>query len=116
MQIEVTTDHNVQGSAALIVQIKADVDSALSRFGDRITRVEAHLADENPNGPGTADKRCTLEARPAGSQPVAVTNHATTVDEAYSGALDKLENLLERRFGRLDDHKGGDTIRQNEDR
>jgi hypothetical protein len=57
-----------------------------------------------------------LEARPAGQQPVAVTNHASTMDQAFSGALQKLQNLLESRFGRLDDRKGGDTIRQSGDR
>ncbi|MDG2112255.1 MAG: hypothetical protein P8N02_06540 [Actinomycetota bacterium] len=74
------------------------------------------MGDENATKKGGDDKRCMLEARPAGQPPVAVTNHASTLDQACSGALQKLQNLLEHRFGRLDDNKGGDTIRQNEDR
>ena len=116
MQIEVTTDNNVEGSDALIRQLEADVHAALSRFGDRLTRVEVHLGDENAAKKGGDDKRCVLEARPAGQPPVVVPNPASTLDKACGGALQKLQNLLERRFGRLDDNKGGDTIRQNEDR
>ncbi len=103
MQIEVSTDNNVEGTEELIRRLKAEVQDDLSRFSDRLTRVEVHLGDENAAKSGAADKRCTLEARPAGQPPVAVTNHAATLDEACSGALHKLENLLERRFGRLDD-------------
>ncbi len=102
MQIEVSTDHNVDGNDELIRRLKAEVHDDLTRFSDRLTRVEVHLGDENAAKSGAADKRCTLEARPAGQPPVAVTNHAATLDEACRGALHKLENLLERRFGRLD--------------
>ncbi len=114
MQIEVTTDRNVEGSDELIHRIEANVDSALARFRDRLTRVEVHLGDENAAKSGADDKRCMLEARPAGQKPVAVTNHAASLDEACGGALQKLENLLESRFGRLDDRKGRATIRREE--
>lgn len=116
MQIEVTTDRNVDGSDELIRQIEAEVEAALSRFSDQLTRVEVHLGDENAAKFGTADKRCMLEARPAGQQPVAVTNLAATLDEARRGALQKLENLLESKFGRRDHRKGGATIRRDEGR
>jgi Sigma 54 modulation protein / S30EA ribosomal protein len=113
MQIEVTTDHNVEGGDALIRRIEAEVEAALSRFGDQLTRVEVHLGDENAGKSGAADKRCMMEARPAGQQPVAVTNLAATLDEARRGALQKLENVLESKFGRLDRRKGGATIRRD---
>ncbi|MDQ2827294.1 MAG: ribosomal subunit interface protein [Actinomycetota bacterium] len=115
MHIEVTTDHNVDGSEELTSQIVAEVGAALARFSDQLTRVEVHLADENAAKGGGADKRCTVEARPAGQQPVAVTHHGATVHEACSGALRKLGNLLESRFGRLDLRKGGSTVRHAEE-
>lgn len=104
MQVEVSTDHNVEGTAELIGGLKAEVHHDLLRFSDRLTRVEVHLGDENAGESGPADKRCTLEARPAGQPPVAVTNRAATLDDACSGALHKLESLLDRRFGHLADH------------
>jgi len=115
MQIEVTTDRNVDGSDELTSQIAADVTAGLSRFSDQLTRVEVHLGDENADKSGPADKRCMIEARPAGQQPVAVTNHGATVEEACSGALRKLTSLLDSRFGRLDKRKGGATVRRAEE-
>jgi hypothetical protein len=114
MQIEVSSDNNVNASERLIHEVEADVDGALARFGDRLTRVEVHLGDENASKGGTADKKCTVEARPAGQDPVAVTNHAATLPEAWRGALQKLTNLLQSRFGKLDDRKGRATIRRDD--
>ncbi len=114
MQVEVTTDRAVEGGDELIREIEAEVGTALSRFGERLTRVEVHLGDENAGKHGADDKRCTLEARPAGQQPVAVTHHAATSAEALRGALKKLQKLLESKFGRLDDRKGRDSIRRDE--
>src|SRR5829696_8201924 len=79
MQIQVHTDRNVDVSAGIIERIEAELESALSRFSDQITRVEVHLGDESAGRSGGADKRCMLEARPAGQQPVAVTHHAASV-------------------------------------
>lgn len=114
MHIEVTTDKNVDGSEELIDRIVADVDAALARFREQLTRVEVHIADENAGKGGRTDKRCTLEARPAGQQPVAVTDRGATVDEACRGALRKLGNVLDRRSGRSDRRRGGATIRRAE--
>lgn len=111
MKIEVTTDQNIAADGAKIDRISAQVEGALERFADRLTRVEVHLSDDNASKPGKDDKRCTLEARPAGQQPVAVTNHADTVADALDGALSKLDRLLTTRFGKLDTSKGGASVR-----
>jgi len=112
MQIQVTTDNNVDGSAELTSKVDTDVTAALLRFSDQLTRVEVHLGDENADKGGTTDKRCVIEARPAGQQPVAVTNHGATVEEAYKGSLRKLTSLLDSQFGRQNNRKGGDTVRR----
>ncbi len=116
MQIQVNTDKNVAGHEALVRKVEAEVDTALSRFSDHLTRVEVHLGDESAGASTVADMRCTMEARPSGQQPVAVTHHADTLDEACRGAAQKLRKLLGSRFGRLHDRKGGDTLRQAETR
>ena len=67
MQIQVNTGDNVEGREELIARVEAGVAAALSRFDDRLTRVEVHLGDENAGKSGAADKRCMIEARPAGS-------------------------------------------------
>jgi ribosome-associated translation inhibitor RaiA len=111
MQVLVSTDNNVEGRDELVRRVEATVEAALSRFSQQVTRVEAHLGDESAGRRTGNDKRCMLEARVAGRAPVAVTNYADTLEEAFQGAADKLERLLESEFGRLDDRKGGASIR-----
>ncbi len=111
MLIQINTDKFVTVDARLVQRFETDMDSTLARFRHQITRTEIHLSDENAEKSGGADKRCMLEVRPARQQPLAVTHHAPSVDEAFSGALEKLEALLESVFGRSEHHKGGQTIR-----
>lgn len=103
MQIQINTDHNIDGSDRLAVHVRGVVEEALERFSDRITRVEVHLADENGAKTGTNDKRCVMEARLEHRRPAAVTHHAGTVDEAINGAAEKLKRLVESTVGRLAD-------------
>ena len=69
MQIEISTDRTIDGHEQLSAQAKAVVASALSRFSERITRVEVHLSDENANKSGQEDKRCMIEVRLEGVRP-----------------------------------------------
>jgi ribosome-associated translation inhibitor RaiA len=101
MQVQVNTDNNIQGED-LAPRVRTMVTQALERFGERITRVEAHLSDENGQKAGGDDKRCLLEARVAGLQPVAVSHHAETLQQAIDGALDKLKRAVESAIGRHD--------------
>ena len=107
MHIQVNTDHNIEGSEELTRQVEMVVEGALGRFGNRITRVEVHLTDENSSQkPGEHDKRCVMEARMAGLQPIAVRAEGSTVNQALDGAADNLQKILKRTLGRLDDPKG----------
>ena len=82
MQIQVRTDNNIEAREGLASQVEAELAAALSRFSDQLTRVEVHLGDESAGRSSGDDKRCMLEARPAGRAPVAVTNYAATLGEA----------------------------------
>jgi ribosome-associated translation inhibitor RaiA len=117
MQVLVNTDHNIEGSADLSSHVEALVQDTLGRFTDRLTRVEVFLADENSaQKGGELDKRCTMEARPNGLQPIVVTHEAATLDQALYGAADKLEHTLKRHLGRLDQHKGRTSFAGDQDR
>jgi ribosome-associated translation inhibitor RaiA len=100
MKIQVNTDHNIEGDERLAEFVKDVVEDALSRFRERITRVEVHLGDVNAGKPGDDDKRCMIEARLAGRHPTAVTHHASTVRDAVAGATDKIERALDRELGK----------------
>lgn len=102
MQVQVNTDHNVEGHEALAAHVRGVVESSMSRFGERITRVEVHLGGEGGEKHGAQDKRCMMEARLAGHEPTAVTHHAASLDEAIRGASSKLVSAVEHLVGRLD--------------
>lgn len=106
MQIQINTDHNIEGHEALTFRVSAAIENTLSRFSDHITRVEVHLSDENSDKKaGYDDMRCLIEARLEGRPPIAVTHQATTLDEAVDGAADKLANLIESTLGRQHDQE-----------
>ena len=101
MQIQVHSDNHIEGSARLAEWVSASVAAKLDRFDDEVTRVVVHLNDENGIKAGAHDKRCQIEARPKGLQPVSVTHKAETLELAVDGAIDKLNNALAHQFGKL---------------
>lgn len=105
MKIQLNTDVHIDGTEALAAQVSATVEQALERFREDVTRVEVHLSDENGGKSGQQDQRCMLEARLEGRQPVAVTEHAATLEQAVHGAAQKLARLLDSTLGRLHDHR-----------
>jgi len=104
MKIQVNTDHNIHGHEATIAQIEATVEAALGHLAEHITRVEVHVSDENAKKGGDTDKRCVMEARLEKHQPIAVTEEASSLDEAVEGAAHKLKRLLDHTLGRLSAH------------
>ncbi len=101
MKIQINTDHHITGREALVPQAEAAVSSALGHLADHITRVEVHLSDANGQKTSRRDKRCLMEARLEGHQPIAVTHEAETIAEAIDGAADKLKNSLDHTLARL---------------
>jgi hypothetical protein len=106
MDIQINTANNLAGRQATTERLEALVTERLSRFEDRLTRVELHVGDENGERNNGADIRCQIEARPAGLDPVSVTDQSDTIDQAASGALGKLTTALERTFGKMTNRKG----------
>lgn len=77
------------------------LESSLSRFEDHISRLEVHLSDENSAKTGPDDKRCLIEARMEGRQPIAVTANADSYIEAVASASDKLNTALDSMMGKM---------------
>ncbi len=104
MLVEVNTDKNIKNSERLIEYCKSMVESELDRFAEHVTRVEIHLSDENGEKGGDDDKRCLIETKLKGKSPVAVKNTASNVDDAISGAIDKLSKVLETSIDKMRNH------------
>ena len=115
MQIQINTSNGIENKDTLERWADAELRQTLARFAAEVTRVEIHLSDENHAASGGADKRCAMEARLAGHQPLAVSHHAGGLDEAFRGAADKLKRALDSTLGRLYGHRDRDSIRKDGD-
>jgi ribosome-associated translation inhibitor RaiA len=104
MHIEISHDNHLHVRNDEASTVSSIIEDAIARFADRITRVECHLGDVNAAKGGPADKRCMLEARLNGLQPVAVTHQAESLQLAIEGAAEKLDRALEHKLGKLNAH------------
>lgn len=95
MQVLLHTDPNTDGSHLMTEHLEAVVKKALGRFGERVTRVEAHLSDVNSPARSSNDGiHCTLEARLVGTEVVVVKDHAGNAHQAIEGAVRKLQRAI----------------------
>jgi hypothetical protein len=109
VQVQIQTGKDVVADTDLMEDELLD---SLSRFSDQLVRVEVHLTDQNAEKSGADDLRCAMEARLAGLKTVAVTHSAASVNEAYSGALQKMNKLLDTTLAKIEARRGRDTIRR----
>jgi len=101
MELEINNAEGVERSPALEEQVQQRVGRLERRYGDRLTRVRVFLKDVNA-GKGGIDKVCTMEARPAGRNPVVVEAQDADLYRAVRDAEGKLEKALEHRLARDD--------------
>ncbi len=95
MQVLLNTDPHVDGRHQMADYLSTVVKDALGRFGEQITRVEAHLADENSHLKANPDQiQCTMEARLVGLEPVVVKDRAGNAHQAIHGAVVKLKRAV----------------------
>lgn len=111
MHVQLNTDKNIQGDETLAAWIEGELKDKLARFRDHITRVEVHLSDSNAGRGGDHDKRCKLEARLAGREPVVVSHDAAKTGDSIRGGIDKLLRALDTAQGRVRDAHGRDSLR-----
>jgi len=95
MQILLHSDPNTDGGHRMSEHLTSVVQDALKHFGERITRVEAHLSDSNSLSKSSTDGiHCTMEARLVGLEPVVVKDQAGNAHQAIEGALRKLKRAV----------------------
>lgn len=104
MIVQFHSDNSIEAHQKHADYFSASISDALSRFSEQITRVDVHLTDENSHKNGQNDKRCVIEAKLVGMQPIAVTCNANTMEQSVNGAIDKLKSSLDSAVGRLKTH------------
>jgi hypothetical protein len=101
MKIQVNSDASIAVDRRMIDFVREEVNRAIGRFREKLTRVEVHLSDVNSHKFGTHDKRCLIEARPAGKRPLVVSAAAGRMNAAVRDSLSKLQGVLATSFGRI---------------
>ena len=109
MQIQVNSNHTMHTGESFERWASTTLNESLNRFKDDITRIEVHMSDENADKTSADQKRCMLEARLAHHEPLAVSHHAPSQDEAFRGATEKLKRVLEHTLGKLRDRRARDS-------
>jgi hypothetical protein len=108
MQIILNSDPHTDGSDDMASHIENVVKDAVGRYGEHITRVEAHLSDANSHVKAAPDDiHCLLEARLAGLPPIVVKDHAPTAHQAIHGAAGKLKRAVASAIGKHDPRRDG---------
>ena len=113
MEIHINTGNGMENRVTLERWADAEIRQKLARFAHEIRRVEVHLSDVNSSKGGAMDKRCLIEAHLPHHGPVAVSQQAPTMDEAFRGAESKVLHALDSVLGKLKDHRDRASIRND---
>lgn len=101
MQIQINTDKNIEGNERLVTFYTEEIEKELAHFEDKITTVVVRFKDENSDKVSKNDKQCVIEVRIEKKEPVAVTEHADTVEQAFHGAISKMKRVLTTTYEKM---------------
>ena len=85
-----------KGSAGeqFLREMEKRVECDLSSCGNRISRVEVLLMDDEERAD---DKSCIIEARLTDAAPIAVQAHASSFEHAIDKGAEKIEEVMHQR-------------------
>lgn len=106
MEIRFNTDNNIDGSAELAQAVEERITERLeTRFGSHLTTVEVHVRDVDGTSNRSDGVEATIEARPEGQKPLAVSERAEKPYEAVNAALSTLVTRLDAVLGKANRHR-----------
>lgn len=104
MQIQINTGRNIAGHERVESHYAGELEKSFHRFEERISRVEVHFSDENSAKSGVDDKKCVIEVRMAGANPIVGSSFGGSQEKAFWGAVDKVTKMLSSAFEKARDH------------
>lgn len=104
MTIQINTDSHIKGTENMVERFTEEIKNKLKRFDEYVTLIDVYLSDENRGKQGPDDKKCNIEARIKGMQPVAVSANADTLDKALAAAILKAKSVLDTKVAQLKSH------------
>jgi ribosome-associated translation inhibitor RaiA len=94
---------DVERSDAIDQFARDKVTKELGHLTDKLTRVEVHLRDDNSAGKSSSnDKRCTMEARPAGRKPLTVEHAGDDLYKVITETAGKLSRAVKKNVDRAE--------------
>lgn len=94
---------DVERSDAIDQFVRDKVTSQLGHLADKLTRVEVHLRDDNSSSKSSHnDKRCTMEARPAGRKPLTVEHAGDDLYAVITETAGKLSRAVKKNIDRAE--------------
>lgn len=96
MLIQINTDKNIEGTTEMISHFSELIQHQLERFDEHITRVVVFLSDENGSREAGNDKKCVLEVRPKGQDPIVLTTVTDAIHQSVKTAAEKMFLTLEK--------------------
>jgi ribosomal subunit interface protein len=93
MQIQITFG-GIDHSEALTNYIREQVTHGLRHHPEKFTRVEVHLHDDHAGRNGPDDKRCVMEVRPSGFDPLVVEDAGDDWYKVVNAVSKKLERAI----------------------
>lgn len=101
MEVFFNTDKNIESKERVEAYFTQRIQDDLKHYQDQVTRVEVHLSDKDGSKSGAKDKKCTIEVRPKGLNPLAVTSHEDKIEKAIDSATKKMASKLKTSLGKL---------------
>jgi len=101
LHVEISSK-DIELTDAIREHVHSTVERLLGRFASKLTRIEIHLNDRNADKSGPDDKRCLMEARPRGLDPLAAEATDDDLYKSITEAAHKLQRVLDSTFGRLE--------------
>lgn len=94
---------DVERSDAIDAFVRDKVESQLGHLAEKLTRVEVHLRDDNSSAKSSHnDKRCMMEARPAGRQPLVVEHAGDDLYKVITETAGKLSRAVKTNVERAE--------------
>ena len=104
MFIEFHSDNNVKTSEETVAPFRDQINNSFKTYSHQVSSVQVHFSDENGNKGGQDDKRCMMEVRLDGKDPIAVTARLSNITQALKFASDKMKASLDTRRDKLKNH------------
>jgi len=88
---------DIQHSDTLSAHVFNTITKSLRYINISVTRIEVHLRDDKKKRRGLNDKRCLIEVRIAGRQPLVIEARGRDIYDSVDAAAAKLEVIVGRR-------------------